>query len=270
MISKTGERILPEKLDSEEEYIVYLRHLFVYRFAKKKFPKNCKVLEIGSGEGYGTHLLSQSERVKEIVGLDVDLNSIEYASKKYISNNLSFKHYGGFKIPFEDNHFNVVVSFQVVEHLRDDKNYICEIYRVLKKEGILILATPNRDYRLKPGEKPWNRFHVREYSHNSLRELLYHKFENIAIFGVKGSDKIQEIEIKRVKKNLRIASFDPFHLRNLIPESLKPFVIRLLRRSISEKNKNIDFVSEHLVEHYYIVKDNLRTSLDLIGVCKKK
>ena len=224
IISKTGERVLPEDFESAEEYLIYLRHLFAYRFAQEKLKQDCWVLEVGSGEGYGTDYLSKSEKVREIIGIDVDLDSVKHALEKYGSNKLRFEHYQGDKIPFQDNSFDVIVSFQVIEHIQDDNNYLLEIHRVLKKNGIYILITPNRVYRLKPGQKPWNRFHVREYDDQSLKSVLADRFENVEILGIRGNREAQRIELARIKKDLRMISFDPLGLRNLIPEPCKPFV----------------------------------------------
>lgn len=60
LILKTGKRIIPEQFESKKEYLLYLRHLFAYEFAKDNISKNSFVLEVGCGEGYGTSLISRS------------------------------------------------------------------------------------------------------------------------------------------------------------------------------------------------------------------
>jgi SAM-dependent methyltransferase len=270
LISKTAERVRPEKFESKEEYLIFLRHLFVYEFVKGKILKNSFVLEIGCGEGYGTNLLSQN--VAKIIALDVDKNTIAHASEKYGSENSVFRVYDGAKIPYENNTFDAVISFQVIEHIQDDTNYVSEIHRVLKTNGIFILTTPNRTYRLKPGQKPWNRFHIREYYPHELENILKNKFPDVKVWGIRGSDEIQRIEIKRVKQNLSIISFDPLNLRKLIPESLKSVIIKILngivRRNQRSKNDR-GFLNRYSVKDYYVIKNNVRDSLDLLGICKK-
>jgi len=269
-ISKTGERVIPEKFESKEEYLIYLRHLFAYEFAKDKIPQNSFILEVGCGEGYGTNLLSQN--VAKIIGLDVDKNTIAYASKKYESENCVFRVYDGVKIPFEDNTFDAVISFQVIEHIQDDINYILEIYRVLKRDGFFFLTTPNRTYRLKPGQKPWNRFHIREYYPYELKNLLKNRFSDVKVWGIRGNEEVQRIEIERVKQGLSIVSFDPFNLRKLIPEPLKPLIIKILRKIThrNQRSKNDrGFLTKYSLKNFYIIEDNIRDSLDLLGICKK-
>lgn len=270
LISKTGEQILPEKFESKEEYLLYLRHLFAYEFAKDKISENSFALEVGCGEGYGTSLLSQ--KVVKIIGLDVDINTIAHASKKYGSDNCVFKMYDGVKIPYEENTFDAVISFQVIEHIQDDINYVSEIYRVLKRNGIFILTTVNGIYRSKPGQKSWNRFHVREYCPHDLENILKNKFLDMKVWGIRGNHEVQRIEIERVKQRVSIISFDPLNLRKLIPESLTPLIIKILRK-ITHRNQGSkndrDFLNKYSVKDYYVIKTNVRDSLDLLGFCKK-
>lgn len=266
IITKTGERIIPEEFKSKEEYLLYLRHLFAYELAKEKISKNSFVLEVGCGEGYGTKLLSQS--VGKIIGLDVDKNTIAHCSGKYGAENCLFSAYDGVIIPYDDSTFDAVVSFQVIEHIQDDINYISEIYRVLKGNGVFILTTPNRTNRLKPGQKPWNKFHIREYYPEELEKILNNKFYDIKIWGIRGNDEVQRIEMARLKQHIKIISLDPFNLRKLIPKPLKTILRKINHKEHSAKNDE-DFLNKFDLKNFYVIKSNIRESLDLLGICKK-
>lgn len=271
LISKVGGRVIPENCGSKEEYLMYLRHLFAYAFAKETIPQDSFVLEVGCGEGYGTSLLSQ--HVGKIIGLDVDKNTITHASKKYCSENCIFEVYDGVRIPYNDNTFDAVISFQVIEHLQNTINYISEIYRVLKRDGFFILTTPNRTYRLKPGQKPWNRFHVREYDPHELDDVLKSKFSDVKVWGIRGNEEVQKIEIERVKQILTIISLDYLNFRELIPELLKPIVIKVLRtiaRRNQKSNNDEDFLNRYNIKDFCIIENNVRDSLDLLGICRKR
>lgn len=269
-IPKTTERLVPEDFGSEEEYLLFLRHLYAYGIATDNILKNSFVLEVGTGEGYGTSMLSKN--VSKIIGLDIDKNTIVNAQKKYGSENCVFTLYDGQKIPFNDKIFDAVISFQVIEHVRDDKNFVSEIYRVLKNNGIFIITTPNRTLRLKPGQKPWNRFHVREYDQNELELVLKSKFSNVKVWGIFGNDEIQQIETERVKLSIMIISFDPLNLRKLVPEPLKQKAIKILggikkRKQEIKNNRNI--FNKYGLNDFHISESNPDASMDLLCILKK-
>ncbi len=270
-LPKTGERVIPGNFSSREEFLVYLEHLFVYELARDEFLKeDAIVLEVGCGAGYGAGLLSA--KVRKIIALDVDRSAIAYASGNYASENCLFQLYDGKKIPFEDNRFDAVISFQVIEHIKDDRNYVIEIHRVLKEGGFFLLTTPNRTHRLKPGQKPWNRFHVREYYPSELEKLLKAEFSRVEIRGIGGCEEVQQIEMARVRQSQSIDALDPLRLRNLIPEPLKPFVIKILRKLIRRKSKGAnaeDFLPRYSVKDFHLIQDNVAESLDLLAISTK-
>jgi len=255
---KTSERIIPDNFKSKEEYLLYLRHLFAYEFASRAFPKDCCCLEVGCGEGYGTSLLSKY--VKEIIGLDVDNEIIMHAQKKYRTANCYFILYDGEKIPFEDYKFDGVISFQVIEHIEDDKRFVSEIHRVLKENGIFILTTPNRTYRLKPRQKPWNPFHVREYYPLELDNLLKSVFHEVKVLGIRGTEEVQKIEKNRVK----LSSNFP-NLKKFLPDSSKRKLVDIISK---RKTTTQDFRAKYSIKDFDVT-DDVTQSLDLLGVCKK-
>lgn len=271
LIPKTGERIVPEHfLQSKEAYLVYLRHLFVYESVKNFIPKNSSVIEVGCGEGYGTKFLSQD--VKHIIGLDIDKRVIQYASSRYSSENCSFKLYDGLKIPYDDNLYDAVISFQVIEHVQDDINYLAEIRRIVKADGLCMLTTPNRTSRVKAHQKPWNRFHVREYDPDELEALLRAVFSDVRVWGIWGNNEIQRIEKARIKQAQQFAALDLLNLRRLLPASYETWIVKWLKRILRREHNisdNDDFLNTYRINDYYITKNNVEDSLDLLAICKK-
>lgn len=238
MIQKTGERVVPGEVHSEEEYLMFLRHVIAYEFALTKLGSEDNLLEVGCGEGYGTKMISN--KVKKIVGLDVDKNLIVYAAEKYSSENCIYQYYDGKKIPFDNNTFDAAISFQVIEHIDDDRNYISEVNRVLKPSGIFILTTPNRLTRLKDGQKPYNKFHIREYSPQQLNHLLRNDFNEVIVLGIQARKEIRDREFSRISKIQRKISLDPLNLRGLIPEGIKNIIGRIINKE-NYKGNEIDF-----------------------------
>lgn len=157
-----------------------------YIEAYARHIKNAKILDIGCGDGKYTSLFCHNNN--EVVGLDIE-NRVkpEYKKFKFIKGNAE-------NLPFPDKSFDLVISFDVLEHINDDRKAIEEIYRILRKEGKIFLETPNRErlsywflvftgkrrsYPLKLGE---DCIHLREYTKKELEERFRErKFRRIKI-----------------------------------------------------------------------------------------
>lgn len=140
---------------SVEEYVLQLVQTYAYVTASR-VVKNKKVLDLGCNTGYGTRILF--DLAKQIVGVDVSENAISFAKNEYGHLGITFKQIDGKRLPFDDDTFDVIASFQVIEHIVDHSKYIGEIQRVLAPNGVVLFTTPNALLRLDPGMKPWNQF----------------------------------------------------------------------------------------------------------------
>lgn len=244
-LEKTVERIVPKNFKSREEYLLYLRHVFVYEVLESYINSTDKVLEIGFGEGYGTKMISRF--ADSVIGLDVNEEAVNYAGKRYGSDNCSFEHFDGDRIPFENEEFDAVVSYQVIEHIENDKQYLEEIARVLKKGGTLLLTTPNRRHRLEPEQEPWNPFHIREYSASQLSSLLEEIFSKVEIQGVNAQEDVRKIEVDRVKRGIT--------LKKLVPNFMQRYLYG-------------DFMKKYDTSCFFL-DENAPEGLDLFAVCTK-
>ena len=144
--------------------------------------RNCRVLDAASGEGYGSLILSRC--ADEVVGIDYSDEAITAASRKYRRNNLRFLCANVLAVPFPDNSFDRVVSFETLEHLMEQEQFLAEIRRVLKPDGLLILSSPNRKAfrRRNHCENGENSHHVRELEADELRRQLEVLFKTVAVF----------------------------------------------------------------------------------------
>lgn len=174
------ERINP-KTDSSSD--VYKEHIERYLFAKQ-YVKNKRVLDIACGNGYGSEVLL-SGGAKEVCGVDISSLVIDEANKNYVLENLKFKQGSAERIEFPDNYFDVVVSFETIEHLNNRENFLREVKRVLRPSGIFIVSTPNRIltscylfYK-----HPFNEFHKVEYKKKEFLPILNKYFEVIDLLG---------------------------------------------------------------------------------------
>lgn len=154
------------------------------------------VLDVGCNTGYGTMRLIRAAR--RVVGVDVSPRAIEAAQRRAVDGQPEFVLSDGMDLPFPDDTFDLVTSFQVLEHVPDPGVFLGELARVTRPGGQIILATPNAATRLYPGMTPWNRFHVHEYLAAELRELLAGVFPAVRVLGMFGVPGLHETEIRRV------------------------------------------------------------------------
>ena len=168
----TGERFLPG-MSSELE----LEHLHRYLFAVQ-FAKGRHVLDIACGEGYGSFMLSQIAR--SVVGVDIDSKTVADASTKYCAENLSYKNGSCIELPLSDRSVDLVVSFETLEHIAEHDQFMLEIKRVLRPEGILIMSSPERDVYASYREGD-NEFHAKELNRAEFKDLLAKHFRNACI-----------------------------------------------------------------------------------------
>ncbi|HAL95839.1 MAG TPA: hypothetical protein DCP55_07945, partial [Chitinophagaceae bacterium] len=122
--------------------------------------------------------------------------------------NASFQRADGNLLPIQTSACDLFISFETVEHIREDLSFIKEAARVLKPDGTFICSTPNRIVS-NPGasltDKPWNPFHVREYSIEELKTLLGHYFKIEECFGQNPNRKWKIELLNWIGKNINKA-----------------------------------------------------------------
>lgn len=169
----TGERL--ETFIQNESTI---EHLHRYAIAAEMVTGKT-VLDIACGEGYGTAMLAT--KAADVTGMDIDQATIERARAKYKGQPVRFERAAAEKIPSPDHRFDVVVSFETLEHTDAQEEMMLEIKRVLKPDGLLILSTPEKkNYSDKTGYK--NPFHKKELYQHELKALLEMHFSHHEIF----------------------------------------------------------------------------------------
>lgn len=199
--------VTPDGHDGGFAWFEYYRHLFPYAECGRSIKPASRVLEVGFGSGYGAYWLSSM--IPDITATDVSERAVAYALKKYPG--VRFCQASGTALPFPEQSFDAVISFQVIEHIPDPSVYAYEIHRVLKPGGALYLTTPNRRLRLLPFQSPWNPYHLREYADRDLRMLLQDVFPVLQINGIMTTRKFMAAEIARVRKNAFLALLAPFY-----------------------------------------------------------
>lgn len=167
------ERIVPDETPSGPVAIHEKRYRFALPYCADK-----RVLDAACGVGYGTAILI--ERAAEVVGVDVSEQAIEYARARYGSPRTSFRVVDLLDPGFGEEVFDVVVSFETIEHLPDRDTYLSHVTAALRSDGLYIVSTPRAD---ETTEEPENPFHCVEYSHADFERLLRRYFDEVDLFG---------------------------------------------------------------------------------------
>jgi ubiquinone/menaquinone biosynthesis C-methylase UbiE len=259
----TTERLSPERTRTVEERVIDAMHRFAYTTVKDYAKPTDRLLEIGFGEGYGAEIVESW--VGEYVGVEVEPQAVAHATEKYGRPTVSFVHYDGVRLPYDDASFDLVIAFQVLEHVPDPDAFLREARRVTRSGRCVLIVTPNRNHRVRDGERPWNRYHVREFSPGELDAVMRNVFESFQIFGIHGSPEMKEIEKNRVARARKLARLDPFGLRYVLPEGFDSRLRTLLRRrqtagGVSSAESQIG------VEHVRRASEDVDGSLDLLAV----
>lgn len=161
-----------ERLQMNNKYnaIEATIHMGRYNIAKK-YCKGKTVLDISCAEGYGTKLL-QKWGAKKVVGLDISKETIDIARKNFGEKNIEFVNHDAMDLScFKNCLFDLVVSFETIEHLQDPLNFLKEIKRVAKKNAKFIITCPN-DYAYYPDESQFNPYHIKKYTFEDFRKMI--------------------------------------------------------------------------------------------------
>lgn len=173
MLDWTGERFVPWVDDPALAYEHVHRYVFACGFAEGK-----RVLDLGSGEGYGSALLARNAR--SVVGVDIDPEAVRHARNKYSNANLDFICASVSSLPLRAT-FDLVVCFETLEHIEEQEALVSEVRRLLSGDGLFIVSTPDKSsYSDAPHHD--NPYHVRELYFEEFQELLGKAFPEVRMF----------------------------------------------------------------------------------------
>jgi 2-polyprenyl-3-methyl-5-hydroxy-6-metoxy-1,4-benzoquinol methylase len=239
---------------------IHQRLFFAYQQASRL--TSGKLLEIGVGVGRGLEvMLSHCEHY---TGLDKNETLIQALQSQYPQASFLTK-----TIPplsdLPSDHFDWVISFQVIEHIQQNQLFVKEIYRVLKPEGRVILTTPNRRRSLT--RNPW---HVREYLPEELEKLLRRSFDKLELAGVHGNEKVEAYFEENRKSVERITRWDILNLQYLLPAFLLKIPYDLLNRRNRRKllHQTGGLAADIHFSDYYLSQE-VAQCLDLFYIATK-
>ena len=230
------ERIVP---DETEPGIVAL-HLKRYEFARR-YCDGLDVLDAGCGVGYGSAFLAETAR--RVVGVDRDEDAIAYARRRYPRPNVEFATGDLLALDRPDDDFDVVCSFETIEHLPDQRAFLVEVRRVLRPGGTFVVSTP------RPGTAGENPHHARELTGAELEELLRGAFSEVELYGQRRTQSARHRAMQRV---------DVLGLRRRMP-FLRPVARRVLGTAP---------MAEVALDEIEIVAGRLDDATELLAVCR--
>ena len=233
----TAERV--SNRDASDNY-VFQRSILAYYKAAELVSGD--VLEIGTGMGYGVEVVAPA--ADKYVTID---KSCAYNVE--LPANAEFRQMTVPPLDFADESFDYVISFQVIEHIKNDKEFVAEVSRVLRKGGKFIVSTPNAPMSLT--RNPW---HVREYTAEELKKLLSKEFSQIDMMGVGGNEKIMEYYEANRRGVKRITRFDILDLQHRLPRWMLQIPYDILNRLNRRRllNQNNELTSSITMEDYSI------------------
>ncbi len=176
MAEFTGERLIPGQVDVD----LLNEHMARYTFAAR-LVRGKRVLDAGCGAGYGSAELAGA--AYSVVGIDVAADAVEFAREHYQLPNLRFEQASCTALPHAEGSFDLVVAFEVIEHLENWREFLLEVRRVLAPGGQFIVSTPNKLYYTESrGSHGANPFHIHEFDFAEFGGELRAVFPHVSMF----------------------------------------------------------------------------------------
>lgn len=262
--TKTRKKHTAERMMPHERGIRYYEHIFRYHFASD-LVKGKNVLDAACGSGYGSDLLAK-KGANKVTGIDISKEVINFCSKNYKRENLRYKSMDVTDLIFKKSDFDAVVSFETLEHVKNYKKVLSEFNRVLKKDGLLIISTPNKMTFGCNLKVPFDKYHVIEFYLDEFKKLLKKAgFEILEIYGQDSSWKVRwvyKIRCFIVKFPIFGKVFTKYYQKKLtksdkkVDDSIFRLILRFMRIKLSLK-------------HMKLSKKKLKSAIYFIAICRK-
>ncbi len=255
-VTLTGERL-------DDDHALYgpdlARHRAAYLYAiecnRGRSADSGRTLDLGCGNGYGSAELADA--CGPVVAVDRIAPDAQHRRDvlHYVRADLA-------GIPLVPRSFDLVVSFQVIEHLEDPTAYLQAISASTRSDGVALLTTPN--IKMSDGVNP---FHVHEYEADELRALLSRYFDHVEMLGVGMSPAAARYQADRLERIRRIMRLDPLGIRNLLPRGLIDWLFArfsvVVRRGIQQGEGLPDLSVDD-----FPIRPADDQSIDLLAVCR--
>jgi len=250
-------------LQDEANNVTYQRCQYAYVFAVP-YITGKKVLDAGCGLAYGTALMAES--ASSITGVDYDEETLADNRKRYADiKNMNFMQSVIPPLPVADNSYDVVTTFQFIEHIHPRLEFMKECYRVLKPGGVCLITTPNIKRSLAR-----NPFHVHEYTFAEMKEEASKVFSDFELQGLNCSERVQKYYEENGRFVRMILRFDIFKMHRWLPSAWlsKPYnwITSLMRNKLKEK---VDHTKDITTDDFFLQKEKLDECWDIFLIARK-
>ncbi len=249
-VTFTGERLHA----GDELFSVDLaRHEAAYEIARRRLPAG-RVLDLGCGTGYGTHYLAGHHA--RVFGLyRVFPEHRNRGAAHFLRADLR-------GIPLARRSFDLVASFQVIEHLEDPTPYLEAIAHLVSEAGQAILTTPN--VLMSDGVNP---YHVHEYRADELEALLRRSFGSVEMLGIGASEPVHAYLAARSRRIRRLMRLDPLGLRSLLPSAWVEWLFARFAVLVRSQTGQAHGTPDVTTADFPLSPPDSR-SLDLLAICR--
>lgn len=239
---------------------IHQRLFFAYHQASQIISG--EVLEIGCGVGRGLTAILNS--CQDYTAIDKNERLIALLQSQYPQHRFITHHIPPLE-SLEDESFDCVITFQVIEHIPQDELLVQEIHRVLKKNGKLIISTPNSKQSLT--RNPW---HIREYTAEQLQKMLSKYFADIETYGVAGNKKVMQYHEANRLAVAKLKKWDVFNLEHKLPRWALQIPYDILNRINRKKLlQNPNSLANQIDYTDYFLSKDPDTALDLFYIARK-
>jgi ubiquinone/menaquinone biosynthesis C-methylase UbiE len=239
------------------------RQMAAYREALKHIEGR-QVLEIGCGEGIGASVLA--EAASAIIAVDYSEDALQLAREEYGSDTIEFRRMRVPPIDCPDSSIDVVVCFQMIEHLERPDLLVEEIARVVRDGGLALIATVNKEETLSD-----NPYHLHEFTADELKELLERHFDSIDMDGVYGDEQFMKYWINNRRWVNRFMRLDMFNLSSLMPPGIRKWLFDAVSTFMRTRLKSgsPDLCEGITFENFLFKRNEYKGAIDFFAVCHK-
>jgi len=251
--------------DGQVPYWSYQDIMNRYAFAAK-FIKDKIVLELGCGAGFGANYLAKRGS-KLVVAGDISEEALGHCHRYSGKQGLEFVRLDATKLLFPADSFDVIIAFELIEHLKQYEDFLSECKRVLTDDGVLICSTPNKKITSPVFNKPLFKHHIKEFSLDELTSLVQSYFSNVSVYG-------QRFLTKRSKFEWQMRSMGGYFFERtlgnrMMARMVGSILFRRDYRAIRVEEDNIDEKLEITSEVRPYTSESQLTPGDIIVVATK-